>query len=50
MFADVTGIGIIDILRRQCHVEIQAFAFEVKAACMGILISRELPYKRLNVS
>ena len=23
-FADVTGIGIIDILRRQCHVEIYA--------------------------
>ena len=24
VFADVTGIGIIDILRRQCHVEIYA--------------------------
>ena len=24
MFADMTGIGIIDILRRQCHIEIYA--------------------------
>ena len=24
VFADVIGIGIIDILRRQCHVEIYA--------------------------
>ena len=24
VFADVTGIGIIDILRRQCHVEVYA--------------------------
>ena len=39
MFADVTGIGIIRVT-----------AFEVKAACMGIVISRELPYEQLNVS
>ena len=24
VFADVIGVGIIDIFRRQCHVEVQA--------------------------
>ena len=24
MFVDVSGIGIMDILRRQCHVEVYA--------------------------
>ena len=46
VFADVTGNGIMDILRRQCHAEVYVCvtAFEMKAACVGVLISRELPY------
>ena len=40
VFADVTGFGIIDILRRQCHVEvIRVTAFESR-----IGVGRFLPY------
>ena len=45
VFADVIGVGIIDIFRRQCHVEAGVTAFEVKAGCKSILISWELPYE-----